>query len=321
MLVSYTLQSFDRGQSQSTPRDGFWTDYPAMNLELCILASGSSGNAALLRAGNEAMLIDAGIGPLTTDRRMIGTGLDLTAIRAICLTHLDGDHINPAWLRVMLRRQIRIFIPANQMKLLRRLARLEEVLKPIMALTTTFAQDVFHPLPTLSCTPLRLHHDKKGSFGFLLQSAKTRVGYATDFGRPVPELVELFAGADILAIESNYDPDMQLQSARPPRLKKRIMGGTGHLSNPQALELVRRIFDRTVEKYGLDHQPRHVVLLHRSRQCNCPVKLRALFETDPRIASILTLSHQHQRTEWLGAPDRRALPGEQLCMFASHFQL
>jgi ribonuclease BN (tRNA processing enzyme) len=289
----------------------------AMNLELCVLASGSGGNCSLVRAGHEAMVIDAGIGPLTADRRMMGTGLDLTHIRAICLTHLDGDHINPAWFRVMLRHDIRIFVPANQIKLLRRLARLEEVLKPVMALTSTFDKEVFHPLPEVACTPIRLHHDKKGSFGFLLQSEQTRLAYATDFGRPVPELVELFAGAGILAIESNYDPEMQLASARPQRLKKRIMGGAGHLSNPQALELVRNILDRTVEKYGTDQQPYHLVLLHRSRQCNCPVKLRALFETDDRLARILTLSNQYQRTEWLGAPDRKALPGEQLYMFNS----
>ncbi len=291
-------------------------DCGAMNLELCVLASGSSGNASLLRAGPDAILIDAGIGPKTADRRMTGTGLDISSIRAIILTHLDGDHINPAWFRVMLRQDIRIFIPGNQLKLLRRLARLEDLLKPVMALTTTFDQDVFNPLPAVSCTPIRLQHDKKGSFGFLLQSQQTRVGYATDLGRAPPELVELFAGAGILAIESNYDPEMQLQSARPQRLKKRIMGGAGHLSNTQALELVQRILDRTLAKYGPEHQLHHVVLLHRSRQCNCPIKLRAVFQTDERIAPILTLSHQFQRTEWMGAPDRKALPGEQLNMFA-----
>ena len=291
-------------------------DCGAMNLELCVLASGSSGNASLLRAGPDAILIDAGIGPKTADRRMTGTGLDLSSIRAIILTHLDGDHINPAWFRVMLRQNIRLFIPRNQLKLLRRLARLEDVLKPMMQLTSLFDQEVFYPLPMVACTPVRLPHDKKGSFGFVLQSQQTRVGYATDLGRAPPELVELFAGAGILAIESNYDPEMQLQSARPQRLKKRIMGGAGHLSNTQALELVQRILDRTQAKYGPEHQLHHVVLLHRSRQCNCPIKLRAVFQTDERIAPILTLSHQFQRTDWLGTPDRKALPGEQLNLFA-----
>ncbi len=288
-----------------------------MNLELCVLASGSSGNASIVRAGPEAILIDAGIGPQTADRRMTGTGLDISSIRAIVLTHLDGDHINPAWFRVMLRQKVPLFIPRNQLKLLRRLARLEDVLKPVMQLTRLFDQDVFYPVSTVSCTPIRLEHDKKGSFGFLLQSQQTRLGYATDFGRAPSELVELFAGAGILAIESNYDPEMQLQSRRPERLKKRIMGGAGHMSNPDALELVQNILDRTLEKYGPEHQPHHVVLLHRSRQCNCPIKLTALFQTDARIAPILTLSHQYQRTEWMGAPDRKALPGEQLSMFTA----
>jgi len=57
-------------------------------------------------------------------------------------------------------------------------------------------------------------------------------------------------------------------------------------------------------------------LLHRSQECNCPLLLRRLFEQDSRIAPILELAHQHQRTAWLGPPDRQVLPGEQLCMFA-----
>ena len=40
-----------------------------MSLELCILASGSAGNAAILRSPAGVMLIDAGIGPRTLTKR------------------------------------------------------------------------------------------------------------------------------------------------------------------------------------------------------------------------------------------------------------
>jgi hypothetical protein len=42
------------------------------------------------------------------------------------------------------------------------------------------------------------------------------------------------------------------------------------------------------------------VLLHRSRQCNCPHLLRRLFAREPRLATRLVLAEQHERTEWLG---------------------
>jgi phosphoribosyl 1,2-cyclic phosphodiesterase len=72
-------------------------------------------------------------------------------------------------------------------------------------------------------------------------------------------MIEALAGVDVLAIESNYCPRMQVASKRPEFLKKRIMGGAGHLSNEECLEAVGAIGPR-----------REVVLLHLSRDCNAP---------------------------------------------------
>ena len=63
---------------------------------------------------------------------------------------------------------------------------------------------------------------------------------------------------------------MQRASARPDYLKRRIMDGHGHLSNAQAIELVRRL--------ERDHgAPTHITLLHLSEQCNDPGLVRALW--------------------------------------------
>jgi hypothetical protein len=129
----------------------------------------------------------------------------------------------------------------------------------------------------------------------------------------VPEhLIDGFAELDILALESNYDPGMQLASARPWFLKRRIMGGRGHLSNEQALEAIRRIFEKADRRRG--KLPAHVVLLHRSRQCNCPRLVRKLFARDPRIAQRLTLAEQYSRSQWLRPLEGKAHVGEQLML-------
>ena len=70
---------------------------------------------------------------------------------------------------------------------------------------------------------------------------------------------DLFRHVDVLAIESNYCPVMQENSDRPEFLKRRIMDGSGHLSNQQSAAAVRAIAPK-----------KHVVLLHLSRQCNTP---------------------------------------------------
>src|SRR5438874_6080113 len=80
-----------------------------MSLDLCILASGPSGNCTIVRTPAGVMLIDAGLGPRTTNKRMDGTGISVSDVAAICLTHLDRDHFNPSWLGTILNRGVRVF--------------------------------------------------------------------------------------------------------------------------------------------------------------------------------------------------------------------
>jgi hypothetical protein len=58
-----------------------------MSLEICVLASGSAGNAAILRSPAGILLIDAGI---------------------------DGDHFSARWVSTLRRLNIPIFFHANK---------------------------------------------------------------------------------------------------------------------------------------------------------------------------------------------------------------
>jgi len=282
-----------------------------MCLQMCILASGSAGNCAVLRAAtDQVMLLDAGIGPRTTARRLCGTGVSLGDIRAICLSHLDQDHFSTTWLNTIHKQGIRVFCHENHYPQLR--ARLTALESPPIPLQTYNGQP-FEPIPGIVFHALPLAHDETGSNGFVIEGSGARIGYASDLGHVPQTLLERFCDLDVLAIESNYDRQMQLNSPRPWMLKQRIMGGRGHLSNEQALEAVRAILDRCQRRAR--PLPRHIVLLHRSRQCNCPRLLRSLFGRDKRIAPRLTLAEQYVRTEWLRAgPYRRRLVGEQLTL-------
>lgn len=277
-----------------------------MSLELCVLASGSGGNCTVVRTPAGAVLIDAGIGPRTAAARMNGTGVTLREIVAICLTHLDRDHFSPAWANTIQSRGIAVFCHAS-----RRDHLLQSCEADLSEHVAGF-DDTFQPLPGLSIEPISLAHDREGSHGFVMEGFGCRIGYATDLGRVPRNLVERFVDLDLLAIESNYDPRMQHESARPWFLKQRIVGGRGHLSNEQAFAAVREIFDRC-ERTGV-RLPAHIVLLHRSRQCNCPTIVKTLFCKDVRIAPRLTLAEQFAPTPWLRSHPSRALAGEQLTL-------
>ncbi len=272
-----------------------------MTLELCVLASGSAGNASVVRAPSGVLLIDAGIGPRTFADRLVGTGVGLDDIAALCLTHLDGDHFSPTWTPTLLRLDVPIYCHVEKVDVLSaRAPDLVDLIRP-------FDGAIFAPIAGVICEPVRFTHDTLGSHGFVIDGFDYRIGYATDLGHVPRAFFDRFRDLDSIALESNYDPQMQAESSRPLFLKRRIMGGRGHLSNIQAFAALRKLLDNSARRL-----PDHIVLLHRSQECNCPHLVRRLFDTDQRIASRLTLANQHERSPWLGRTNRPAYAGEQL---------
>jgi phosphoribosyl 1,2-cyclic phosphodiesterase len=273
-----------------------------MSLELCVLASGSAGNAAILRSPAGMLLIDAGIGPRTFVERLGGTGVRPTDIAALCLTHLDGDHFSPRWVSILRSLNIPIYCHSNKVEAL------ASSLSDLVPQIRSFDVDRFSPIYGLTCDPIHFAHDQLGSHGFVVEGFGYRIGYATDLGHVPSYFFDRFRDLDCIALEANYDPQMQADSSRPAFVKRRIMGGRGHLSNLQALAAVRKLLNRTCRL------PDHIVLLHRSQECNCPDLVRRLFSTDRRIASRLTLAEQHERSPWLGRTNRGSYIGEQLSL-------
>lgn len=286
-----------------------------MSIELCVLASGSSGNASLVRVDGRAMLIDAGLGPRSIVKRLDGTGVSAADLNAILLTHLDRDHFAPTWAPVIAERRLPVYCAQRHVAQLYRAIRTHGRVEPTQlrrqGLIRTFTGQPFpidfgdHP-PVVQ--PFHLAHDRSGTVGYVIRNTRHRLAYATDLGAVPEALLEAMADVDLLAIESNYDVAMEANSPRPLHLKQRVMSGHGHLSNDQALEAVQAVFARSARP------PRHVVLLHLSRQCNCPKLLRRTYAPHADIAARLCLTSQHARTPWLHvdpAP-RQALPGEQM---------
>jgi hypothetical protein len=118
--------------------------------------------------------------------------------------------------------------------------------------------------------PVRVSHDADPTFAFRIDQHDDDglawgIGYASDLGCGSPELIEAFAGVDVLALEFNHDVRMERASRRPQFLVDRVLGDYGHLSNAQAGELAAEIAARSGDGF-----PRHLVQLHLSRECNKP---------------------------------------------------
>ena len=145
---------------------------------------------------------------------------------------------------------------------------------------------------SLRARPYLMAHDSLGTVGYVLEANGVRLGFATDLGRVTEGLLGHLADVDALAIESNYDRSMQELSDRPVFLKRRIMGGAGHLSNEESLEAVLEL--------ARDVELTHVVPLHLSQQCNRPELITRMYaERAADLLDRLTVTNQHRATPLL----------------------
>lgn len=262
-------------------------------MSLCVLGSGSGGNCSVLLhqpSGHRrrVILIDAGLGPRTVQKRLRSRGVDIREVSDILLTHLDSDHFNPGWVNFARQRgRVRLHVHQSHLGAAARSGALFMQSTPFDG---PFSLNSDHG-PTLTVHPIRNLHDSLGSYAFRFRAEAGTLGFATDLGSVTPGFLDHFAGVDVLAIESNYCPSLQLESPRPDFLKRRIMGGSGHLSNQQSFEAVRAI--------SASGRLRHILLLHLSRQCNSPELVRGLYRSEPELARRLTITCQNEPTDWI----------------------
>ncbi|MCB9847663.1 MAG: MBL fold metallo-hydrolase [Phycisphaeraceae bacterium] len=250
---------------------------------LCVLASGSRGNCSALvtrRAdgSRDVVLFDLGLSPRRTRLLLSAHGVDLSDVRAALVTHLDSDHCHTGWIRGR-RGAFPLCLHESHAHSAAR--------RGFFGLgDRMLGDDPSEIVEGVSASATIMSHDEMGVAAFRVSlPCGAELGYATDVGRPSPLLAQRLAGVDVLAIESNYCPYLQKTSQRPAWLKRRIMGGSGHLSNAQSAELVRAIAPRG-----------RVVLLHLSQECNRPeVALRA---HDTGSYDIV-VSAQEQPTGWI----------------------
>jgi len=267
---------------------------PADGVALRVLASGSRGNCSALSLGaGVAALLDLGLGPKRTQRLLAASGLDLDAIDDALLTHLDRDHFHRGWIRML---------PARTRLHLHRRHASRAMREGIATRRLEVFDDEFALSGGARVSGVHVAHDQSGVAAFRIEAGDVAIGYATDLGRPSKRVAQRFAGVDLLAIESNYCPQMQRRSDRPAFLKRRITGGAGHLSNEECARLVEAIRPRE-----------RVVLLHLSQECNTPALASAAHLGRPYA---LTVSSQSRPTGWLRAQGAtRATVGMQMDLF------
>ena len=231
---------------------------PPNRLHLCVLASGSRGNAVYIADEKRAVLIDAGLSGVEIERRMASRGLNPERIGAIVVSHEHSDHIHGVG--VLARRYgARVYMTTATYRASGgAIGKIPDLRH--FECGTGFA------IGELAVHPFTTSHDAADPAGFTVAANGVKIGVATDIGVPTALLRTHLADCTALVLEANHDPEMLDTGPYPWPLKQRIRSRSGHLSNDASGELLEALIHP-----GLTH----VILAHLSEQNNSPEKALA----------------------------------------------
>ncbi len=227
-----------------------------MSMIAISLQSGSSGNCIYVETRGVKLLFDAGITGVQAAERLASHGRDIRKIDAVIISHDHSDHIRHAGV-YQRKYGLPIYItPATLAAASSRctLGTLKDVRHFRSGGRLTFGDVLVHAIPT--------PHDGVDGAAFVVEAGAKRLGIMTDLGHVFQGLIHLVSSLDAVFLESNYDPDMLAAGPYPAYLKQRIKGPKGHLSNPEAAELLRRAAE--------GKRLRWACLSHLSEQNNSP---------------------------------------------------
>jgi len=213
-----------------------------MSLSVCVLASGSTGNATLVSDGQTHLLVDCGLVAREIETRMLRAGFDPRGLAGVLITHAHTDHFRsagtlayrygaPIYVDPAADRAIRERPSNGSYHRVRKSLPIPESIGGIRVETFATSHHVWGGTPV----------------GFVLSAGGARVGVMTDTGTVSSEALKLLAGCQALVLEANYDKDTvsaklgDRRYAMDWRYLEWVASDHGHLSNDQCAQFLARI--------------------------------------------------------------------------------
>ena len=224
-------------------------------MKVAVLGSGSRGNAVLVADGTTRILVDVGLSARQAARRLDTLGIAADSIAAIVVTHDHGDHTRGVG--VYSRRfGTPVYITRPTGEACAKLFRGGEPVRHYGA-GRAFA------IGTLRVEPFTTAHDAVDPVAVAVTGTRsgTRIGIATDLGRPTAGVRHSLSGCDFLVLEANHDEQMLRDGPYPASVQARIASSHGHLSNHAAADFARELLHPDLVG---------IFLAHLSQECNRP---------------------------------------------------
>jgi phosphoribosyl 1,2-cyclic phosphodiesterase len=249
-----------------------------MSLFIASLNSGSNGNCYYIGNENEAILVDAGISCREIEKRLKRLGLLIEKIKAVFISHEHSDHIKG--LPVLIKKyKLPVYITDATLR--------NGGLDFEIDLMNCFNAHKAIQIGNLSVTAFPKFHDAIDPYSFVISCNEVCVGVFTDIGKPCKNVIRYFKQCHAAFLEANYDEEMLQNGNYPYHLKRRISGGSGHLSNKEALQLF------------LAHKPEfmsRLLLAHLSKNNNSPELVQQMFQ--PHAGDVnITVASRYEESE------------------------
>jgi phosphoribosyl 1,2-cyclic phosphodiesterase len=260
---------------------------------VCVLASGSKGNAVYVSNEQTSVLFDAGLSGKEIERRMLARQLDPKSLTGIVVSHEHSDHIRGVGI-LSRRFNLPVYIsPKTAQAASAQIGKLYQ--------TSYFDCGKMFNIQGLTIRPFSTSHDAEDPAGFTISYNGQKVGLATDLGVATGMVQEHLKGCNLLILEANHDMDMLITGPYPWYLKQRIKSRNGHLSNEESCNLLGKVLHKNLTC---------VVLAHLSEQNNHPEKaLNTVRQAVITQQSILKfhVASQYTSSEIINISERNSL--------------
>ena len=218
-------------------------------MELCSIASGSSGNCIFVGGDHTRLLIDTGISRKRIFSGLEGIDVSPDDLDGILITHEHADHISG--LGVMARTlKIPIYGTPGTIRGIKAMNSLGEI-DP--SLFCEISADVDFTVGDLTVHPFHISHDANDPVAYRITDGSRTVAVATDMGTYDAYTVRNLSNVNAMLLEANHDIRMLEVGPYPYQLKRRVAGDYGHLSNEWSGRLLSSVLHDDLKQVFLGH--------------------------------------------------------------------
>lgn len=218
-------------------------------MELCSIASGSSGNCICVGSDHCHLLVDAGISGKRIEAGLNAMDLKTGEMQGILITHEHIDHI--AGLGVLARRYgLPMYATPGTIDAVlhtRSVGKIDESLFHEVHPEEEFV------IGDLTIEPIAISHDAAEPVAYKFKQPGKSMAVMTDLGTYNDKIVEKLQKLDVLLLEANHDVHMLEVGGYPYPLKQRILGDRGHLSNELSGQLLGKVLHDGFKAVFLGH--------------------------------------------------------------------